>query len=87
MANSPMCQVFVGNAIVPIRQMFPALHFTDDILLTEKNEEILDLVYGNLVKLLEGRGFDYCHRKDTKGQFCKLIKIKTMSLYHYPLKG
>jgi len=71
---------FVGNAIAPIRQKFPAPHFTDDILLTAKNKEILDLVYGNLFKLLEGRGFDYCPRKGTKGQFCKLFKSKTKSL-------
>jgi len=50
MANSPsICQLFVGNAISPISQKFPVPHFTDDILLTAKNEEILDLACGNLV--------------------------------------
>jgi len=71
MANSPsMCQLFGGIVIAPIRQRFPALkclHFTVDILLISMNEEILDLAYGNLVNLLEGRGLIIAPEKVQKG--------------------
>jgi len=80
MANSPpMCQIFGGNAIAPIRQRFPVLrciHFMDDILLTSKNEEILDLAYGNLVNLLEGRGLIIAPEKVQNGSLVNYLREK-----------
>jgi len=80
MANSPtMCQLFGGNAIAPIRQRFPALkciHFMDDIFLTSKNEEILDLVYRNLVNFLEGRGLIIAPEKVQKGSLVNYLREK-----------
>ena len=57
MANSPtMCQLFVGEALQPVRDAFPKLrivHYIDDILLASKNKESLDEAYIKLVKELE----------------------------------
>ena len=54
MANSPtMCQLFVGEALQPVRDAFPKLrivHYIDDILLASKNKESLDEAYIKLVK-------------------------------------
>ena len=57
MANGPtMCQLYVREAIAPLRERFPALryiHYMDDILLAAKGEQMLDQAYMELVKLLE----------------------------------
>ena len=57
MANSPtMCQLFVGEALQPVRDAFPKLrivHYIDDVLLASKNKESLDEAYIKLVKELE----------------------------------
>lgn len=57
MANSPtMCQLYVSQAIEPIRKAFPKLrctHYMDDILLTAKTEEYLHSAYTALVKELQ----------------------------------
>ena len=57
MANSPtMCQLYVSQAIEPIRKAFPKLccaHYMDDILLTAKTEEYLHSAYIALVKELQ----------------------------------
>ena len=57
MANSPtMCQLFVGEALQPVRDAFPKLrivHYIDDVLLASKNKESLDETYIKLVKELE----------------------------------
>ena len=54
MANSPtMCQLFVGEALQPVRDTFPKLrivHYMDDILLASNNKESLDKAYIELVK-------------------------------------
>jgi hypothetical protein len=46
MANSPtMCQLYIGQALQPVRDLFPKLrivHYMDDILLSAKNKEILE---------------------------------------------
>ena len=71
MANSPtMCQLFVGNAIAPLRSKYPTLrcvHYMDDILLTAKDEGLLDTTYGELVKLLEDKGLFIAPEKVQKG--------------------
>lgn len=90
MANSPtMCQLFVGNAIAPLRQKFPALrcvYFMDDILLTAKNEEILDLAYGDLVKLLEGKGLIIAPEKVQKGNLVNYLGTKVSPYIIIPQK-
>ena len=57
MANSPtMCQLYVSQAIEPIRKAFPKLrcaYYMDDILLTAKTEEYLHSAYIALVKELQ----------------------------------
>lgn len=57
MANSPtMCQLFVAEAIAPLREEFPkirCINYMDDILLAAKDEEMLNKSYLELVKLLE----------------------------------
>ena len=57
MANSPtMCQLYVSQAIEPIRKAFPKLrcaHYMDDVLLTAKTEEYLHSAYIALVKELQ----------------------------------
>jgi len=90
MPNSPsICQLFVGNAITPIRQKFHAPHIMDDILLTAKNEEILDLSCGNLVKLLEGRGLIIAPEKVQKGNLVNYLRAKLshLSLFHRRMNG
>ena len=56
-ANSPtLCQLYVSQAIEPIRKAFPKLccvHYMDDILLTVKTEEYLHTAYTALVKELQ----------------------------------
>lgn len=57
MANSPtMCQLFVAEAIAPLRVDFPKIrcvHYMDDILLAAKDDKTLNKAYTKLVKLLE----------------------------------
>ena len=57
MANSPtMCQLYVSQAIEPIRKAFPKLrcaHYMDDVLLTAKTEKYLHSAYIALVKELQ----------------------------------
>jgi hypothetical protein len=57
MANSPtMCQLYVSQAIEPIRKAFFKLfcaHYMDDILLTAKTEEYIHSAYIALVKELQ----------------------------------
>lgn len=76
MANSPtMCQLYVGQAIKPLRKEFPTLrrfHYMDDILLAAKAEEPLKKAYVKLVKLLEG-----------KGLFIAPEKVQKETIIHY----
>ena len=71
MANSAtMCQLYVGEAIAPLREKFPTLrcvHYMDDILLAAKNERMLDQTYVELIKLPERRGLHVAPEKGTKG--------------------
>ena len=51
--NGTICQLYVGEAIAPLREKFPALrcvHYMDDILLAAKSEQMLDQAYVELVK-------------------------------------
>lgn len=70
MANSPtMCQLYVRQAIKPLRKEFPTLrcfHYMDDILLAAKAEELLEKAYVKLVKLLEGKGLFIVHENVQK---------------------
>ena len=80
MANSPtMCQLFVGKAIAPLRQKFPTVkcvHYMDDILLTAKDEQILDTAYGELVKLLEAKNLFVAPEKVQKGKMVNYLGAK-----------
>ncbi|MGE9715480.1 reverse transcriptase domain-containing protein, partial [Escherichia coli] len=51
-----MCQLFVAEAIAPLRMDFPTfryVHYMDDILLAAKDDKTLNKAYTKLVKLLE----------------------------------
>lgn len=80
MANSPtMCQLFVGDALAPFRQKFPALrcvHYMDDILLTAKDEKVLNSAYGDLVKMLEGKGLLIAPEKVQKDSIVDYLGAK-----------
>ena len=56
MANSPtMCQVFVSAVIAPLREQYSrvrCIHYMDDILLSNKDEKVLDQAYEELIRLL-----------------------------------
>jgi len=70
---------FVGNAIAPLRRKFPTLrcvHYMDDILLTAKHEEMLDLAYEDLIKLLEGRGLFVAPEKVQKSSLVTCLGTK-----------
>lgn len=60
MANSPtMCQLFIQQALEPIRTQFPSLiiiHYMDDILLCGNNLTEVYNAYDTLVKLLQNKG-------------------------------
>ena len=57
MANSPtLCQLFVGKALLPIREKFPqvrCIHYMDDVLLSAKSLVDLENAYEKLIKELE----------------------------------
>lgn len=83
MANSPtMCQLFVGNAIAPLRKRYSSLRcvlYMDDILLTTKDESLLDEAYTELVKLLRNNHLFIAPEKIQKGHlvnFGELFRCK-----------
>ena len=71
MANSPtMCQIFVGQALRPIRQKHTkvrCIHYMDDVLLVAKNKRDVESAYLALVTVLREKGLAIAPRKSSKG--------------------
>uniref|UniRef100_A0A5F9DK32 Uncharacterized protein n=1 Tax=Oryctolagus cuniculus TaxID=9986 RepID=A0A5F9DK32_RABIT len=77
MANSPtMCQLFVGQAIGPLRKRFSSLkciHYMDDILLAAKDEFVLDDGFAYLIQLLESKKLFIAPEKVQKGSIATYL--------------
>ena len=90
MANSAtMCQLYVGEAIAPLREKFPTLrciHYMDDILLTAKNERMLDQAYVELIKLLERRGLHVAPEKVQKDKIVNYLGVRVCEKQIIPQK-
>lgn len=60
MTNSPtICQAFVSQAIMPVRQLHPQayiIRYMDDILVSHSNKEILHQIFGELEDSLAKAG-------------------------------
>ena len=73
MANSPtMCQLYVQLTLEPIRKRFPSLllfHYMDDILMCNKDLDVLQEAFPILVKTLEQWGL---HIATEKVQIAKM---------------
>jgi hypothetical protein len=67
MANSlTLCQRIVAQAIQPVRQQWPMIyiiHFTDDVLMVEKDPKDLLLCYRDLQKALAEKGLQIASEK------------------------
>lgn len=67
MANSPtMCQLYVQQALEPIRKQFPSLllaHYMDDILMCDKDLTTLQTSYPILIKTLGQWGLQVATEK------------------------
>lgn len=83
MANSPtMCQLFVGEALIPLRQLYPGVrcvHYMDDILIATKSEEILNRAYVDLVNLLEKKGLFIAPEKVQRDEVVNYLGAKIQS--------
>lgn len=90
MANSPtMCQLFVGKAIEPIRKKFPQLrcfHYMDDILLSAADETLLEMAFGELIKLLENSKLYIAPEKVQTGEVVEYLGAKIQSIRIVPMK-
>ena len=90
MANSPtMCQLYVGEAIAPLRRKFPALrciHYMGDILLTAKDEQVLDQAYEDLVKLLQKKRLFIAPEKVQKDKIVNYLGAKVYERQIVPQK-
>ena len=87
MANSlTMCQLFVGEALQPVRDAFPKLRIVHDILLASKNKESLDEAYTKLVKELEMEQLFIAPDKVQKGNLGEFLGARITSHFITPQK-
>ena len=79
-ANSPtLCQLYVSQAIEPIRKAFPKLrcaYYMDDILLTAKTEEYIHSAYIALVKELQRWKLYIAPKKVQQDQVVSYLGVK-----------
>lgn len=90
MANSPtMCQLYVGEAVKPVREKFPqvrCLHYMDDILLAAKTVSELQEAYAELIFHLESKGLYIAPEKVQQDQVIDYLGAKILKVTVVPQK-